>query len=143
MNSHEKKSFTLRAWYRVVFGVILAVFISSIIVSSTTRENNIQGCLRATLDRIDTARKDSRDSIRERVLALSYGLAPSVKYQHVASAQEAARAAASYMTRAGLSSYDSPDAIVHIDPNAPEIKADRVSFCEKANAAPFPLNLVQ
>jgi hypothetical protein len=94
------------------------------------------GCRRATADRIDTARKDAADVLRERLLATMTSGAESEA--HASSSRVALQAARGYLERAGIVDVRRPEAIVDLEPDSPGVRAARAAFCARAFPMPVP-----
>jgi hypothetical protein len=124
--------FRRMSWFRVIVGIIGSVLVALVIVNETLRQNQVQGCLRSTEERVATANKDASDFSRELSLSIDATTPTSQRKQHSESSEQAHTAEITLLRLAG--SRDPESGILPSN-------ADREHFCMVVYPPSFPNSL--
>lgn len=131
------------AWVRWLLGVVAAVLVSLLIVSVTVSDNQYNGCLRSAQERLNTAKKDAQDAVRERRLAVDPDVPDSIRQQHADSSDAAAAAAINIASLAGYNAQGDTiqqqlDDLRTMNLGAPRVGKANKDFCHAQYKPPLP-----
>jgi hypothetical protein len=117
----------------MIVGVVILVVVE-IVTSYAGRQDLVRaqrtGCMRSTLERVFTARKDAADALRD--IALVHAPTEPAKSAHALSATRAEEAAEGLLRLTGVSAGLTLPVIAGLDPLSADVRAERARFCARA-----------